>query len=137
MIDNKGFSEETCIRCGWVMGMPALNCNNDDTPHVFPSQQAENAKLREKLDEEEYVSFWLGTLQQYGFLPEVLDDRQKAVMEKMRKSFRDARAAINKAKEIPGICGLCGNPMPEGETMFQYHGFSGPCPPSVFADDTE
>ncbi len=25
-------------------------------------------------------------------------------------------------------CGLCGEPMPEGETMFKYHGFSGPCP---------
>lgn len=36
--DNKGFSEEKCIRCGWVMGHPPLNCQNDDTPHVFPSQ---------------------------------------------------------------------------------------------------
>lgn len=36
--DHKGFSEEKCIRCGWVMGHQALNCNNDDTPHVFPSQ---------------------------------------------------------------------------------------------------
>ena len=25
-------------------------------------------------------------------------------------------------------CGLCGQPMPTGEEMFQYHGFSGPCP---------
>jgi len=38
-LDNKGFSEETCVRCGWRMGQPALNCNNDDTPHRFPSQQ--------------------------------------------------------------------------------------------------
>jgi hypothetical protein len=36
--DNKGYSEETCIRCGWVMGHSPLNCNNDDTPHIFPSQ---------------------------------------------------------------------------------------------------
>jgi hypothetical protein len=36
--DNKGFSEEKCVRCGWVMGHPALNCQNDNTPHVFPSQ---------------------------------------------------------------------------------------------------
>ena len=35
--DNKGFSEEKCVRCGWVMGQPALNCQNDDTPHSFPS----------------------------------------------------------------------------------------------------
>ena len=26
-------------------------------------------------------------------------------------------------------CGLCGEPMPEGEEMFNYHGYSGPCPP--------
>jgi hypothetical protein len=25
-------------------------------------------------------------------------------------------------------CGLCGEPMPPGEEMFQYHGHSGPCP---------
>jgi hypothetical protein len=27
------------------------------------------------------------------------------------------------------VCGLCGEPMPPGEQMFQYHGYSGPCPP--------
>jgi hypothetical protein len=35
---DAGRSEETCIRCGWRMGNPALNCNNDNTAHVFPSQ---------------------------------------------------------------------------------------------------
>lgn len=25
-------------------------------------------------------------------------------------------------------CGLCGEPMPPGEQMFQYHGYSGKCP---------
>lgn len=25
-------------------------------------------------------------------------------------------------------CAVCGEPMPEGETMFKYHGYSGPCP---------
>ena len=25
-------------------------------------------------------------------------------------------------------CQLCGEPMPEGEEMFNYHGYSGPCP---------
>jgi hypothetical protein len=28
----------------------------------------------------------------------------------------------------PPLCQLCGNPMPEGEEMFTYHGYSGPCP---------
>src|SRR5689334_9647042 len=25
-------------------------------------------------------------------------------------------------------CAICGEPMPEGEEMFNYHGYSGPCP---------
>ena len=25
-------------------------------------------------------------------------------------------------------CELCGEPMPLGETMFKFHGYSGPCP---------
>lgn len=25
-------------------------------------------------------------------------------------------------------CELCGEPMPEGESMFKFHGYSGPCP---------
>lgn len=25
-------------------------------------------------------------------------------------------------------CGVCGEPMPAGEEMFKYHGYSGPCP---------
>lgn len=37
-VDNRGFSEETCLRCGWRMGSAPLNCQNDNTPHVFPSQ---------------------------------------------------------------------------------------------------
>lgn len=28
----------------------------------------------------------------------------------------------------PTKCALCGEPMPEGETMFKFHGYSGPCP---------
>lgn len=26
------------------------------------------------------------------------------------------------------VCRVCGEPMPEGEEMFSYHGYSGPCP---------
>ena len=45
--DHKGYSEERCVRCGWVMGrhLPR-NCQNDDTPHRFPSQAAEIERLR-------------------------------------------------------------------------------------------
>jgi hypothetical protein len=45
--DHKGHSEEMCIRCGWTMGQIPLNCQNNDTPHVFPSQQAEIERLRQ------------------------------------------------------------------------------------------
>lgn len=44
--DHKGFSEEQCFRCGWVMGRPALNCQNDDTPHRFPSHSLVRADER-------------------------------------------------------------------------------------------
>lgn len=26
------------------------------------------------------------------------------------------------------LCEICGEPMPKGEEMFKFHGFSGPCP---------
>ena len=37
-------------------------------------------------------------------------------------------AAPATTREDAPVCGLCGEPMPKGEEMFQYHGFSGPCP---------
>ena len=26
------------------------------------------------------------------------------------------------------VCEICGEPMPDGEAMFKFHGYSGPCP---------
>ena len=34
-------------------------------------------------------------------------------------------------------CELCGEPMPEGETMFKFHGYSGPCPKPPLPKDTQ
>lgn len=35
-------------------------------------------------------------------------------------------------------CDLCGHPMPPGEEMFKFHGYSGPCPtPSLIKDEDE
>lgn len=31
-------------------------------------------------------------------------------------------------------CGMCGHPMPPGEEMFNYHGYSGPCPEPPLTD---
>lgn len=39
--DDRGHSEETCLRCGWTMGQPPINCQNDDTPHRFPSAEVQ------------------------------------------------------------------------------------------------
>lgn len=30
--------------------------------------------------------------------------------------------------DLQARCGLCGEPMPPGEEMFKFHGYSGPCP---------
>ena len=49
--DHKGHSEEKCVRCGWVMGHRPLNCMNDNTPHRFPSQEAEIKRLHAAGDE--------------------------------------------------------------------------------------
>lgn len=44
----------------------------------------------------------------------------------------DGETVLSESKseevEIPGICGLCGLPLPEGEETFKYHGYSGQCP---------
>ena len=32
-------------------------------------------------------------------------------------------------------CGLCGEPMPAGEEMFNYHGYSGGCPVPPLAQE--
>lgn len=58
--DHKGYSEEKCLRCGWVMGHRPLNCMNDDTPHRFPSQQDEIERLRAAL------ALAVGELSTYG-----------------------------------------------------------------------
>lgn len=34
----------------------------------------------------------------------------------------------SKPEEERPTCGICGEPMPEGEDMFKYHGYSGNSP---------
>ena len=59
--------------------------------------------------------------------------------EEADKAYDDAPAIPISDSEIDRLveavtspkCGLCGQPMPPGEEMFQYHGFSGPCPESA------
>lgn len=34
-------------------------------------------------------------------------------------------------------CEICGEPMPEGETMFKFHGYSGSCPKPPLPKDAQ
>ena len=88
--DHKGYSEEMCVRCGWVMGHMPLNCQNDNTPHVFPSQgeaateierlQAENARLASFLHP-------VGMTVRYDGIKDMPPER----VEKILKEIRDFR----------------------------------------------
>ena len=35
---------------------------------------------------------------------------------------------MSQQNEMVSRCELCGEPMPAGEEVFKYHGYSGPCP---------
>jgi hypothetical protein len=36
--------------------------------------------------------------------------------------------AVEPETRAPGTCSICGEPMPDGEEMFKFHGYSGECP---------
>jgi hypothetical protein len=63
-------------------------------------------------------------------LREIAQERGCSMTEALRWAIENDRATVGEPKEEPpeGICGLCGKPMPEGEEMFKFHGYSGPCP---------
>jgi hypothetical protein len=47
----------------------------------------------------------------------------------LRDVLRKALALLDKHYEAPpGICNVCRQPLPPGEEMFKFHGYSGPCP---------
>lgn len=55
-------------------------------------------------------------------------------LEVAERNFRES-SNVEVVEEMPpatppGICVLCRKPMPEGEEMFKFHGYSGPCPPA-------
>ena len=59
------------------------------------------------------------------------DVGQHVTLNVSAETLIEMAAAITKAamrESVPGICDLCGKPMPKGEEMFNYHGYSGPCP---------
>lgn len=58
----------------------------------------------------------------------------RARVAKLEELLRRTAARATEGPQIKSekltqpVCGLCGKPMPPGEEMFQYHGYSGPCP---------
>ena len=48
---------------------------------------------------------------------------------------------MSRVQTRPGTCRVCGEPMPPGEEVFYYHGYSGPCPkpplPKQYSYDEE
>ncbi len=60
-----------------------------------------------------------------------MEEIEERNIAKLKARFPDGftnKDANAKAGETKPLCSLCGEPMPEGETMFKYHGYSGPCP---------
>lgn len=55
-----------------------------------------------------------------------LDALYEKVIEDAHRDAREEEA--ERLKQQEGICELCGKPMPPGEEMFKFHGYSGPCP---------
>jgi len=58
---------------------------------------------------------------------DILPDLPLYTAQNFGRLIAEVRSFMPK-KDIHGYCGVCGKPMPEGEEMFRYHGYSGPCP---------
>lgn len=65
---------------------------------------------------------------------EELVEELKGIRADLERQMRNA-AKLHAEREHPivdedlaGICVVCGEPMPPGEEMFKFHGYSGPCP---------
>lgn len=42
--------------------------------------------------------------------------------------WMETKPETAKGEMMTEKCTICGEPVPEGETMFKFHGYSGPCP---------
>lgn len=57
-------------------------------------------------------------------------EREHELAEHLESCRRDCEEAAGEstADFDQPTCELCGEPMPAGEEMFKFHGYSGPCP---------
>jgi hypothetical protein len=72
------------------------------------------------------LGFWCRLAELLDYLLGWLDDATQRLNRWLRTLWRDERGSAPEG----GVarCVVCGEPMPPGEQMFQYHGYSGPCP---------
>jgi hypothetical protein len=93
--DDKGYSEETCVRCGWRMGSPPVNCHNDDTPHRFPSQQRQDEEIERLRQDFEQVcesaGHWKELAQRFH--------GQKETAEGLGERLIDAEAKVQQLED--------------------------------------
>lgn len=57
-----------------------------------------------------------------------MSDTAKTYLARLRAASQEQQNQKESNMAEQAKCGLCGEPMPAGEEMFQYHGYSGPCP---------
>lgn len=63
--------------------------------------------------------------------PVCLGDKIAGISECVRDdcpTWADPDETPEPPKSTAALCGVCGQPMPPGEEMFKFHGYSGPCP---------
>lgn len=67
----------------------------------------------------------LALLAALDVLPDCDNPHADDVIKQARRAIKET---VNRSMSDQARCSLCGEPMPAGEEMFNYHGYSGPCP---------
>jgi hypothetical protein len=57
-----------------------------------------------------------------------LQDKRDELAAHIQAAIEDWISSREELVIVQPNCELCGEPMPAGEEMFKYHGYSGPCP---------
>jgi len=111
-----------------------------DMRNLIDQQAAEIERLEEFVDLADTLhATAVDVANQYGYQyrtvgNEILpaDQQQEHISRLMiaAQNYIEKREgqSMTELKEKVASCELCGHPMPEGEQMFKFHGYSGPCP---------
>lgn len=52
----------------------------------------------------------------------------RTMIEGAHEPTEEEKEDLFRPEEEVSRCNICGEPMPDGEEMFKFHGYSGPCP---------